>query len=40
MGQFGVNLSCERIVQAFIIGAADLADIATIDDCLDFFAKF
>ena len=40
MRKVGVNLCCERIVQAFIIGTADLADIAAIDDSLNLLAKF
>ena len=40
MREFRVNLCRQRIVQAFIIGTADLADIAAIDDSLNLLTKF
>ena len=40
MRKVGINLCCERIIQAFIVRAADLADIAAIDDRLNLLAKF
>ena len=40
MRELRVNLCCERIVQAFIVRTADLADIAAIDDSLNLLAKF
>ena len=40
MRKVGVNFCCERIVQAFIIRTADLADITAIDDCFNLLAKF
>ena len=40
MRKVGVNLCRQRIVQAFIVRAANLADITAIDDSLNLLAKF
>ena len=40
MRKVGVNFCCQRIIQSFIVRAADLADITAIDDRLNLLAKF
>ena len=40
MRKVGINLCRQRIVQAFIIRTANLADITAIDDSLNLLAKF
>ena len=40
MRKVGVNLCRQRIIQTFIVRAANLADITAIDDSLNLLAKF